>query len=192
MRPMHLSLARVSVLREDGRVLIDDYIHACEPVDNYLTRYSGLREGDLDPDTTTHTLVKLKTVYLKLLWLVERGCVFVGHGLSKDFRILNIHVPARQIQDTVDLFHLPRSRKISLRFLASYLLDLEIQAETHDSIEDAQTAIAVYRKYQEMTAKGTFDDELQKVSNRSALCALRTADVSAPASCTTRGAPFHG
>jgi hypothetical protein len=30
-------------------VLVDDYIHACDPVDNYLTRYSGVEEGDLNP-----------------------------------------------------------------------------------------------------------------------------------------------
>ena len=112
VRPMHLSLARVSVLRQDGSVLIDDYIHHSEKIHDYLTRFSGLEPGDLDPATSKHTVVKLKTCYQKLLWLVERGCVFVGHGLSKDFRILNLVVPQAQVRDTVDLFHLPKSRKV--------------------------------------------------------------------------------
>ena len=43
--------------------------------------------------------------------------------------------------DTVDLFHAKRSRKLSLRFLASYLLRSTIQEHTHDSIEDAATAL---------------------------------------------------
>ena len=43
--------------------------------------------------------------------------------------------------DTVDLFHAMRSRKLSLRFLASYLLHASIQEHTHDSIEDAATAL---------------------------------------------------
>jgi hypothetical protein len=46
--------------------------------------------------------------------------------------------------DTVDLFHAKRSRKLSLRFLASYLLKANIQTHTHDSIEDACTALRLY------------------------------------------------
>lgn len=83
---------------------------------------------------------------------MDIGCKFVGHGLAKDFRIisflffnissltvLDVLVKPEQIIDTVELFHLPGQRKISLKFLASCLLNQEIQGETHDSIEDAQT-----------------------------------------------------
>lgn len=45
--------------------------------------------GDLDPNTSKHTLVPLKVAYKKLRMLVDLGCVFVGHGLNKDFRIIS-------------------------------------------------------------------------------------------------------
>jgi PAB-dependent poly(A)-specific ribonuclease subunit 2 len=49
----------------------------------------------------------LQRAYLKLRFLVDSGCVFIGHGLMKDFRILNIVVPEERVRDTVRLFHLP-------------------------------------------------------------------------------------
>ena len=45
--------------------------------------------GDLDPHLSRYTLTPLKLVYKKLRLLVDRGCVFIGHGLSKDFRIIS-------------------------------------------------------------------------------------------------------
>jgi hypothetical protein len=45
--------------------------------------------GDLDPHLSPYTLTPLKLVYKKLRLLVDRGCIFIGHGLSKDFRIIS-------------------------------------------------------------------------------------------------------
>jgi len=111
IRPARLSLARVSVLRGDGLKagvpFIDDHIHTSEVIVDYLTEWSGIKcwygsanlmtptyswfrpDGDLDPHSSSHTLTPLKIVYKKLRALVDRGCVFIGHGLSKDFRIIS-------------------------------------------------------------------------------------------------------
>jgi PAB-dependent poly(A)-specific ribonuclease subunit 2 len=45
-------------------------------------------------------------------------------------------VPPEQVLDTVDLYYSPtRQRKMSLRFLAFFLLKNDIQLGEHDSIE---------------------------------------------------------
>lgn len=172
-RPARSGLARVSVLRGDGPQeelpFIDDYIATDEPVDDYLTQFSGLQPGDLTLGLSRFTLVNLKEVYKKLWVLLNLGCKFVGHGLSSDFRIINMHVPESQVIDTQDLFSLVRfksQRKLSLRFLAWAVLHEDIQQNLlagHDSIEDARTALKLWRKYLDVKAAGKFDKLMEDV-----------------------------
>ena len=168
IRPIVYALARVSVLRgsgtSEGVPFIDDYITSKEPIVDYLTSYSGIVAGDLDPRTSKHNLVSLKVAYKKLWILLNLGCRFLGHGLKQDFRVTNIYVPPSQIVDTIGLFFLQsRLRKLSLAFLAWYLLKEDIQLETHDSIEDARTALKLYRKYQEFEDAGVLENILQDI-----------------------------
>jgi PAB-dependent poly(A)-specific ribonuclease subunit 2 len=158
---MRLALARVSCLRGEGPMqgvpFIDSCVIQAEPVVDYLTRYSGLRPGDLDPSVSRHHITSMKAAYLKLRQLIDNGCCFVGHGLKKDFEMINVVLPKGQIIDTVELFHQDNQRLISLRFLAWHLLNQQMssrQQDTHDSIEDAHTALQLYNKYLELKAEG--------------------------------------
>ncbi|KAI9733955.1 MAG: poly(A)-specific ribonuclease [Cirrosporium novae-zelandiae] len=171
IRPKRQGLARVSVLRgakgpETGTPFIDDYIAMHEPIVDYVTEYSGIKPGDLDVHTSSHNLVPLKIAYKKLWLLLNMGCIFIGHGLSSDFRQINIHVPPNQFIDTQRLYHIPaKARKLSLRFCAWSVLREHVQEggreEGHDSIEDARTALRLWRKFEEVKAKG--EGEVEKM-----------------------------
>lgn len=195
IRPSRLGLARVSVLRggeksDDGDInqsrldvtdtsaiyvpFIDDYIQIPDPIIDYLTPYSGINPGDLDPKTSPYVasgrLISLKLAYKKVWLLLNLGCIFVGHGLLKDFRTINIHVPKKQVIDTVELYYLKsRGRKLSLRFLSWLVLgDLVQTGETggHDSVEDARTALRLWRAWKEYEAEGSCEEVLAEIYRR--------------------------
>lgn len=168
IRPVVFALARVSVVRgtgmNEGVPLIDDYIASKEKIHDYLTNYSGIREGDLDPHRSLHNIVPLKIAYKKLWILLNLGCSFLGHSLKMDLRVTNIQIPKSQIVDTCDLFWIEkRVRKLGLAFLAWYLLKEEIQVETHDSIEDARTALKLYRKYLEFEDANILEQMMEDI-----------------------------
>lgn len=168
IRPDRKGLARVSVCRGSGEMaglpFIDDYIAVSEPVVDHLTAWSGISPGDLNRETSPHALVSLKHAYKKLWLLLNLGCIFVGHSLANDFRTINMHVPRNQVVDTSNLFFLPEyKRKLNLKFLAWCVLKESIQQDTHDSIEDATTALKLWRKYEEFIDAGVLEQMLNDI-----------------------------
>jgi hypothetical protein len=144
---------RVSIMRADGSTLLDSYLCAAEKVVDHLTRFSGIYEGDLDPKTSSHRLLTQKEIHLRLRALIDNGITFVGHGLRKDCRELNIVIPRQQTIDTVRLYQLPSQRFLSLKFLTSHVLNTSIQAGVHDSCEDAHFSMQLYQKYLSLKGK---------------------------------------
>mmetsp|Transcript_2153 Transcript_2153/g.3958 ORF Transcript_2153/g.3958 Transcript_2153/m.3958 type:complete len:1509 (+) Transcript_2153:268-4794(+) len=158
------AIGRISLLDSNsGKELVDDYVIPREPVVDYLTRFSGITPSDLNPKTSKNHLISARKAYLKMRYLVDRGCKFVGHGLRQDFLTVSIFVPPCQIIDTVDIYRLDNRRYISLRFLVNFLLRRDMQVEVHDSIEDSRAANELYRKALELKQNGKFDETLRMI-----------------------------
>ncbi|KAI8873779.1 hypothetical protein GQ42DRAFT_117404 [Ramicandelaber brevisporus] len=170
IKPDRKALARLSIVR--GNIdsplfsvpFVDDYIIAVEPVADYVTRYSGIRRNDLTPNKSKYHLVSRKTAYCKLRTLIDAGCIFVGHGLRNDLRVLNVFVPPDQLIDTSTLFQSKQHRRIvSLRFLVWFLFNEDIQRSEHDSIVDAQSTLKVYTEYKKLVEVGQFEETLERL-----------------------------
>lgn len=158
------ALGRISIfdcLTEE--TVVDDHVLPREQVVDFLTRFSGIVAEDLDLVRSKHRIISTRNAYLQLRYLLDQGCIFVGHGLKQDFRTVNLVVPPNQILDTVKIYHLPGRRYVSLRFLANFVFGRDMQQDTHDSVEDARAAYELYCKALEWKKEGIWEKSLQEL-----------------------------
>jgi len=150
-------LARVSVVNEDGNVVLDTFVAPTEPVTDYRTRVSGVRPQDL------RGAPPFKEIQCKMADILK-GRTLVGHALKNDLRVLLLDHPRRQTRDTA--LYRPLTRPLraneraqdtgiargrgsrSLKELCAQHLGLEIQGGEHSSVDDARAALLLYQKNQ--------------------------------------------
>nr|DBA20233.1 TPA: hypothetical protein GDO54_015945 [Pyxicephalus adspersus] len=151
-------LTRVSLVDANGYGIMDELVLPDNPIQNYLTMFSGITKEMLLPVKT-----KLKDVQEKLKRLLPPDAVLVGHSLNNDLRALQMIHP--NVIDTSLLFIRKFGKKFKLKFLAQAVLKRDIQSEDivgHEPSEDAAAALRlaqyfiefgpekVTRKYEEM------------------------------------------
>ncbi|CAG8503916.1 9976_t:CDS:2, partial [Ambispora leptoticha] len=140
------SLARVSLVNFNGDTVFDEFVRPNQPVTDYRTKFSGITEDSLE------NAKSFSWVRQRVIDIIDDNIV-IGHSLYFDFKILRIRHPRGLTRDT-SLFKVFRtlishnSGTPSLKQLAQELLGITIQINDHDSVEDARTAMKLYRKYQ--------------------------------------------
>ncbi|KAH0558578.1 hypothetical protein GP486_004767 [Trichoglossum hirsutum] len=140
-----LDLTRISIVKWDGEVVLDELVKPEKVVVDYLTPYSGISKDMLDPITTT-----LSDIQSRLLEIFHPKSILIGHSLNSDLGALKMTHPF--IIDTSILYQHPRGPplKSSLKFLAQKYLGREIQkghgGKGHDSIEDANACLDLVKQ----------------------------------------------
>lgn len=136
-------LARVSLVNYHGAPLYDAYVLPTLPVTDYRTHVSGITPSHLLPPHAK-PFAEVQAAVANLL----HGRILVGHAIKNDLAALMLGHPRRDIRDTA---RHPRFRALSagkapsLKRLAKEVLGIEIQTGQHSSVEDAGTAMALFR-----------------------------------------------
>lgn len=137
-------LARVSLVDHEGKVLLDKFVRPIERVTDFRTAITGITPKRLKaPDTIREEEAR------KLAAELMDGKIVVGHAVHNDFQALMLSHPHTLIRDT-SLFkplRLPgREKRLpSLKLLAEHWLHEKIHEGHHDSVQDAQVALRLYR-----------------------------------------------
>lgn len=136
-------LARVSVVNYNLACIYDKYVKPPTQIGDLRTRFSGVREEDL-MNGTDFEIVRNEVKSLL------RNKILVGHGLGNDFKVLKFGHYKQLIRDTSKykpFEEVNDSKTPSLKKLAKMFLNETIQEGEHNSIEDAKTAMKLYKKY---------------------------------------------
>ncbi|WVR05589.1 hypothetical protein IAU60_002608 [Kwoniella sp. DSM 27419] len=80
-----LSLGRVTVVDENGNVLLDELVRQTAPILDINTRFSGISPGQLDT-----AIMDLPAVRAATCMFIGPETIIVGHGLENDLRALRL------------------------------------------------------------------------------------------------------
>lgn len=138
-----LELTEISLVDYNRQVVYRTLCKPSNPILDYNTKYTGLREGDLDGVAKT-----LPDVQRDLLDLISAETILVGHGLEHD--LIQLKMFHGNIVDTVALYPhrygLPR--KNALRTIVKKKTGVDIQTgPSHDCAEDARAALGLAKMY---------------------------------------------
>ncbi|XP_037026902.1 RNA exonuclease 4 [Bradysia coprophila] len=136
-------LARISIVNQQGEIIMDKYVKPSESVVDYRTHISGIRAKDID---NGEPFGAVQREVINLL----KGRILVGHSVSNDLKVLHLKHPYRDTRDTSK--YAPLAKRVSggstpsLKALARVVLGINIQDGEHCSVEDARATMRIYNK----------------------------------------------
>jgi len=142
------SVARVTLVDWDGRIVYDEFVRQDQEVTDYRTFVSGITP--LDVEDATLTLEECREEVQSMI----ADKILVGHALKNDLRALGLTHPWMATRDTAKYEPFMQTRfednilwPRKLKELALEKLERKIQrdGEAHSAYEDAAAAMDLYR-----------------------------------------------
>ncbi|KZT66208.1 ribonuclease H [Daedalea quercina L-15889] len=161
-------LTRVCIIDyASSAVVYDQLVKPSKPIQDYLTRWSGITAEALDPVTTTFEEVQ---AHIFNLLSATPTPVLLGHSLESDLKALKICHPL--CIDTSVIYHHPRGRpfKPGLAWLTKKWCGREIQNRGeggHDPEEDARACLdLLIKKIDNGPGFGEFKIDMESILER--------------------------
>lgn len=182
------SLTQLAIISSEGQTIANWLVQPYAKMIDYNTRFSGLSaETFRDAGEQNREVVTFTEARERLLALMHRETILVGHGLENDLSALRIVHP--HIVDTAMLFPHPRGPPLrqSLRDLVAQHLGRLIQVDTtagHDAMEDALAPLHLVQ------AKLAARDESGAVMVRGDAKGVERLSPFDPSNKATRSSPF--
>ncbi|XP_055680060.1 uncharacterized protein LOC129788082 [Lutzomyia longipalpis] len=134
-------LTRITVVNINEEVVMDHLVKPKNRIINFNTKYSGITKKMMATATEN-----LASVQAKVLALFHSETIIVGHGLVNDMRSLKlIH---GVFFDTEFIYTAPTGPR-SLKDICKAKLkkDIQVNEGGHDSVEDAVTAMKLFKYF---------------------------------------------
>jgi RNA exonuclease 4 len=163
------ALARVSIVNWDYDTQFDTFVQVPMKVTDYRTSVSGIKPKHIQSYNNAMDVTECRNTVAKII----QNKILVGHALKNDLDALLLTHPITHIRDTAKYRPFQRMttnnstikwRPRKLRDLALEHCNIKIQVEgqSHDSIDDAKATMALYR-----TVHTTWEKEIVLSNQRS-------------------------
>lgn len=141
-------LAKITVVNEHGEVIIDTFCKPKGEITDFRYDITGICASDLQ---NAINYDELRKNIIKLF----KGRIIIGHGIENDFCVLDYEHPKSLIRDSskTKIFQNKINQPHSLKYLTEKYFGKIIQTEVHCSIEDARSALCIYKLFEKEVEK---------------------------------------